>query len=154
MKEKHKNELKSFLEEFGEDGEQGHFSTMLSKITQLTLDSIRQVKDFDERVRAFSFFAINFKKFLLKSSSGFVGGVYWQCNVDSMAEQCGLLDEKHSIMINLHEEDGKIGSVVRFVERAYESEKVMNSLFTEMQKTIRNHLSHNEIDFPQEMPES
>jgi len=154
MKEKHKNELKSFLKEFGEDGEHKHFSDMLASITQLTLDAIRQVENFDERVRAFSFFAINFKKFLLESSSGFVGGVYWQCNVDSMAEQCGLLDDKHSIMINVYEEDGKVGSHVRFVERVYESEKVINSMFTEMQKTIRNHLSHNEIDFPQEMPES
>lgn len=153
MKEKHKNEVKKFLNKL-DDGKSEIFSDMVSNLTQIALDSIRQVKDFDQRVRAFSYFAISFKKFCKEKAGGFFGGVYWQCNLDSMAETCDLLDEKHSIMISLRKEDGKVGSVVRFVERAYEPEKVMNSMFDEVAKEIRSHLNANDIDFPTEMPES
>ena len=153
MKEKQKNELKSLLKEIDDSAGENDFSEMLSSITQLALDSIRQVNSFDERVRAFSFFALNFKKFLLESKGGFVGGVYWQCSLDSMAEQCNLLDDDHSIVISHYEEAGKTGGVVRFVDRVYEPDKVMNSMVSEMKKTFRN-LTPDKIDFPTEMPES
>jgi hypothetical protein len=156
MTEKNKSEMKALLESFGSVGNE--VSDMLSSVTQLFLDSIRQVNGFDQRVRAFSFFAINFKKFLMSShggTSGFVGGIYWQFNVDSMAEQCRLLDDEHSIVISQHKEDGREGSVVRIVDRTYDAEKVMDSMVVEMRKSVMsNEAGSSEIDYPSEMPES
>jgi len=150
MTGKKKSEMKTLLESFKSIGDE--VSDMLSSVTHLFLDSLRQVNDFDQRVRAFSFFAINFEKLLLEAHSGFVGGVYWQFNVDSMAEQCNLLDEEHSIVISKYKEDGREGSVVRFVDRAYEPDKVMNSMIVELRKA--NGKGSGKIDFPTEMPES
>ena len=157
MTEKNKSEMKALFESNGSVGNE--VSDMLSLVTELFLDSIRQVSGFDQRVRAFSFFAINFKKFLMSThggARGFVGGIYWQFNVDGMAEQCGLLDDEHSIIISQHkEEDGREGSIVRIVDRTYEAEKVMDSMVVEMRKSVmRNEADSSEIDYPPEMPES